>query len=364
MVSDSLLCSTNQLGSQSGAGLVVTNQLKAQAQVFDSIKTMDGIIINPSSYGVPSDPFFIDYVASEIVRTKQYKVDVAHFNGDPFYRTTEELRKLNNTFIITDCTAHDLKESIHEWETVTGFYPFKHMINPFLYDLYMRHVKTADIVLVPSRLSKTWIIDNLKVPKEKIKMIRHGTLLIDQRPLPDEFRVGYLGAIGPDKGLKYLFQAWAMFNGDGRLRLAGSNTPNLTDWRSKVIQHNPKSKIDLVGFVDIKWDFYQDCSVYVQPSVTEAFGIPLLEAMASGRPVIASRGVGSAELVKDNRDGILFDARDDKALLAAIQYFHDNPSEIKRMGDNAAQTAGRHSWDNIQKKYIKLYNEILQERSK
>ena len=81
--------------------------------------------------------------------------------------------------------------------------------------------------------------------------------------------------------------------------------------------------------------------------------------MAAGRPVIACKGAGAAELIKDGKHGFRFNIRDSAKLLEHIQYFHDNPSEIKKMGDACRKKARKFTWDRIEKEYIKLYKTIL-----
>ncbi len=354
----SLLCTTDRIGSTSGAGQVATNELKSMSRVFDDVKVLDGTLLQAASYNIPSDPFFIDYVASEMVRAKQFKIDIVHLNGDPFARTVEDVKKLNpSAKSIADCPAHELRESIREWEDVYGMYPFKHMTNSFLLNLYTLHIRTADMVVVPSIMSKKWLKKNLKI--DNFTLIRHGTNIPTYKKLPSNYVVGYIGAIGPDKGLKYLFTAWKHFTDKGKLSLAGAHTPNLMDWKKAVLSSNSKSNIEILGFVDNKWNFLDSISVYVQPSVTEGFGIPILEAMAAGRPVIASKGAGASEIVKDGKHGLLFEPRDVQKLLEHIQYFHDNPSEIKKMGDAARKQARKYTWKKAQNKYVKLYKEML-----
>ena len=61
--------------------------------------------------------------------------------------------------------------------------------------------------------------------------------------------------------------------------------------------------------VDNVGKMYNSCSVYVQPSVTEGFGIPVLEAMAYARPVIVTEGAGVYELVDDGKEGFVVPIR-------------------------------------------------------
>ena len=90
--------------------------------------------------------------------------------------------------------------------------------------------------------------------------------------------------------------------------------------------------------------------IFVMPSLCESFGKVILEAMASGLPVIATTNTGARDVVKDGKHGFIIPIRDSKAIKDKIQYFYDNPSEIKRMGKNARKVAENYTWDRYSEK--------------
>jgi glycosyltransferase involved in cell wall biosynthesis len=110
---------------------------------------------------------------------------------------------------------------------------------------------------------------------------------------------------------------------------------------------------------DISVRTYDECSVYVQPSVTESFGIPVLEAMAHSRPVIVTNGAGVSELVEDGKEGFVVPIRSASAIAEKIQYFFENPQEIKRMGRNARAKAEKYTWARVENKYRNLIKDLL-----
>lgn len=83
------------------------------------------------------------------------------------------------------------------------------------------------------------------------------------------------------------------------------------------------------------YPFYKKCSVFILPSYHEGTPRTSLEAMAVGRPVITTDAPGCKETVIEGRTGFKIPVRDVQALVNRIEYFINNPNEIKKMGENA-----------------------------
>ena len=102
---------------------------------------------------------------------------------------------------------------------------------------------------------------------------------------------------------------------------------------------------------------YRACDAFVLPSVSEGLSNALLEAMASGLPVVASRVGGTAEAVEDGVSGLLFDPADPAAEEGAVRRLLDEPGLAARMGAAArARALSRYSLDAVAERYLKLYN--------
>jgi glycosyltransferase involved in cell wall biosynthesis len=110
--------------------------------------------------------------------------------------------------------------------------------------------------------------------------------------------------------------------------------------------------------------FYHVASdVVVVPSLQEAWGLVATEAMACGKPVVASRVGGLPDQVIDGYNGFLVSPRDPKALADRILYFLENPSEAKRMGLNGRRLAEeRFDIEKRVDKIVKLYKELVEKR--
>lgn len=103
------------------------------------------------------------------------------------------------------------------------------------------------------------------------------------------------------------------------------------------------------------------CEMLVQPSRSEAFGIALLEAMAAGKPVVATRVGGIPELVAEGQTGLLVSPEDPRTLSEAICTLLDDRSLASRLGSKAREVARDYGWDRIAERYIAAYLEVLAE---
>jgi len=344
---------TTNLNLESGGGIVSLHEEKALETVTYVERVITDSDINCKLPKLPNTAraFLWDYLTAN--ELKNYKVNIAFFNGSPFGITT---RLLKPAKIIVDVPAHNAEISIEEFEKLGISYPFMHMKDPFLWSVYSQHIKNADVTLCPSRMSAKYITKKLSL-KNKVIVIPHGCFLPEETNTEHpNFNITHVGTNSPDKGQIYLVQAWRQLRQrielSGNLFMVGRGTSIWTSFGAFCFAHVPN-----IGKV------YKKCSVYVQPSVTEGFGLPVLEAMAYARPVIVTKGAGASELVEDGKDGFVVPIRNAGAIKEKLQYFYDNPSEIERMGKNARKKAEKHSWKIIETKYQKLIQEVLNEHS-
>jgi glycosyltransferase involved in cell wall biosynthesis len=92
--------------------------------------------------------------------------------------------------------------------------------------------------------------------------------------------------------------------------------------------------------------FYAAADVYVGPSLEDAYGLPILEAMACGLPVVASARAGASEIIRDRENGfVLQDPEDARQLAELLRQLCSDLQLRQRLGDAAARTAQENSWD-------------------
>ena len=104
--------------------------------------------------------------------------------------------------------------------------------------------------------------------------------------------------------------------------------------------------------------YYRSADICIIASRHEGFPITLLEAMASGIPVIASNIGSLQEILSDSKDGILFNVEDAEALSKTILTLYHDKDLRKIISNNALKTVANYSWENVAEKYISLYNTL------
>jgi glycosyltransferase involved in cell wall biosynthesis len=216
--------------------------------------------------------------------------------------------------------------------------------------LAVEHARRADGIIVNSDYTRQQVIQRLGIGAEKITVCSPGRP--DWRPRVQPARVGpilFLGTLEPRKNLHRLLEAYALLldrrPGTPELVLAGAlGAPSrdlFTGPRSPV---HAIDRVRMTGYVsdDERHRLYSDASMLVLPSLDEGFGIPALEAMTLGVPVVASDRGALPEVV--GAAGILVNPDDGSALAAAMARVLDEPELARQMASSGLEQSMRFSW--------------------
>ena len=104
--------------------------------------------------------------------------------------------------------------------------------------------------------------------------------------------------------------------------------------------------------------YLSKCSFFVLPSEAEAFGVVIIEAMASGKPVIARDTIGPRDIISHGRNGFLFNNKEE--LRKYLFLLLTNKSMRKKMGRNARNLVEeKYTFSKIAKRYLELYESII-----
>ena len=167
----------------------------------------------------------------------------------------------------------------------------------------------------------------------------------------------------PEKGHTYLFQALPGIRKrvarDVVVLVAGAG-PFEEAYRQQVRALGCDDIVRFLGFRRDVWDLMAAADLVVLPSVAEAFGLVLAEALYLGTPVVASRVGGIPEIVDDGIDGVLVPPADSGALADAIVRLLNDGQERQRLaGAGREKVRGRFSFEQMARGYEQLYERLL-----
>lgn len=187
----------------------------------------------------------------------------------------------------------------------------------------------------------------------------------------EEFKDGklnilFVGRMEKRKGLNYLLDAFAQVKKEvpnSRLIAVGPGTRLRRKYEKQVARHGLKDVV-FVGFASYQElpRYYQTADVFCAPATgSESFGIILLEAMALGKPIVASNIEGYASVISDGVDGVLVPPRDSQSLAQAlIDLLNDEPRR-REMGANGRTKALGYGWESIARHILDYYQRVLSE---
>ncbi len=177
----------------------------------------------------------------------------------------------------------------------------------------------------------------------------------------DKLIVGTVARMAPQKGLKHFVAAIATMGDrlDAHYLIAGDG-PLRGELEAQAKDLGVREKIMFPGFCQNINEVLKVIDIFVVPSVSEGLSITAIEAMAAGRPVIASRVGGLPEVVADGQTGILVPAGDSDGLADAIMRLGSDKALAHKMGQNGVVMAGqKFSIDGMITATEGLYNRIL-----
>ncbi len=194
-----------------------------------------------------------------------------------------------------------------------------------------------------------------------------------QLPLPElndgMINILFVGRLEKRKGLRYLLRGFAIVKAsrpDTRLVVAGSYDERQRQVYERLVRESGLSDVVFVGYVsnDDLPRYHHSAQIFCAPNTgNESQGIILLEAMAAGRPVVASNIGGFAEVITHGVEGLLVRPQDGEALGQALLELVNDPEQRRAMGIKGSERAQHYSWDRVSQQVLSYYERLAYERS-
>jgi glycogen synthase len=173
-----------------------------------------------------------------------------------------------------------------------------------------------------------------------------------------------IGRMVPQKGFDVLIEAFAKAGLQSHDLLIAGEGPERNTLEQLSQKHGLTGSVHFIGRADRETaaSLFKGCSFFVLPSRQEPMGIVNLEAMASGKAVIASRTGGVPEIVIENETGLLVPPADATALAEALRRLADNDLLRARLGMAGEKRAENFTWAAIANSYRHIYEKALTEK--
>ncbi len=229
-----------------------------------------------------------------------------------------------------------------------------------------RAVRKSVAVIAISEFTKSDLVDFSRIDGSKVTVTLEAADVISTPPTPlvdlqkKQF-IMYIGRPTPHKNLERLIQAHALLRSqhpDLILVLAGKKDANYQRIEASI----PAKQRPYVYFTDfvtegqLRW-LYEHCAAYVFPSLAEGFGLPGLEAMMHGAPVVSSNATCLPEVHGDGAH--YFDPLDTAAMADAISAVLTDQALRQKLITAGAAQAAKYSWRRMAEQTLAIYDRVL-----
>lgn len=148
--------------------------------------------------------------------------------------------------------------------------------------------------------------------------------------------IGSIGRLHSVKNYSSLIRAISLLNNKKiKLEIAGDG-PERVGLEKMIIELGLSDQVTLLGHIDNINDLFPRWDIYIQPSLSEGFGLTVVEAMTAGLPVIVTPKGALTEIVEDGKSGIITKNEEPKGLMDAVQKLINNRSLAQKLGSKAA----------------------------
>ena len=228
-----------------------------------------------------------------------------------------------------------------------------------------RVAKSSARIIVPSKYVKRELTEFAAIDPEKILVTYEAAEKINNKAEPvkvlqDDKFIMYVGRPLPHKNLERLIEAYVKVKETNpKLKLALIGKKDILYQRlEKKIQKQGIRGVVITDFVtegQLRW-LYENAAAYVFPSLSEGFGLPALEAMAHGTPVVSSNATCLPEIYGDA--AIYFDPTDTDEMANKIADVLNNEKLAKKLAQTGLKQAGKYSWQKMAEQTLDIYKNV------
>lgn len=316
-----------------------------------NVERVGRVIFVPMNGTLVTVPFLNPSVVRAFFMKNSF--DIVHLHGPFFPGLSHWALKYSNA----PCVATFHTTGFSEITIGAGLYqklfPFyKNLkarigVSPVAVDFIKPYIP-GDYLIVPNGVDTSHFSPSGKKHK-KIEKIEGKKLL-------------FLGRLDTRKGLGQLLPAFKLLQKemDIHLIVAGKG-PEKPRYEKFVKENNLSERTHFLGYIPNEElpSIYRSCNIYCSPALGgETFGIVLLEAMASGTPVVSSNIAGYRQVINDGENGLLFDPHSPQDIKQKISRLLQNENLKKKLIENGLESAKQYDWLNVTDRILEIYRSV------
>jgi glycosyltransferase involved in cell wall biosynthesis len=219
----------------------------------------------------------------------------------------------------------------------------------------------ATAIITVSAFTKSQVVSLLGVPAEKVHVVHHGTRSLPKAGVGAERQriVLNVGAIQKRKNIERLVEAFESVDQAWRLVLVGSSGYGAEEILARIERSPARERITVTGYVsqEVLAGWYAQAMIFAFPSLDEGFGMPVLEAMANGIPVVTSNRSALPEVAGDA--AWLVDPHDTGALTGALQTLTGQPELREDLAQRGVRRVQQFTWEKAVQETWSIYVQVL-----
>ena len=274
-------------------------------------------------------------------------------------------------------TVHDMLEHMSGLRRQTGFAGAWHM------QMTRQVLRGAVRIFAVSNFTRTEIEKLFQIPAGQVEVVynaiddrflRGHASATDRELIEQRYQVNYpfllyAGRISPHKNVVRMIEAFSALKGelekeqaypDLKLIIIGDDLSGNPDLRRTVVRSCVQNDVRFLGFVPIEVlrIFYDSAKIFVFPSLYEGFGLPPLEAMAHGTPVVTSNATSLPEVV--GNAAVLVNPENVFEIMRALHRVLMDQGLRERMKERGYKQVTKFSWENSVQRVLDVYREVAQ----
>lgn len=256
--------------------------------------------------------------------------------------------------VVQDLTSGGIDWQREKWKSGFG--------SKFIRQGEKNAVKYADAIIVLSKgvqdyFRNTYGRETCFIPNGVNRPeVRNADMITDKFGLTKDSYILFLGRLVPEKGIRYLIEAFKEIKTDKKLVIAGGSSDTVSFMRELKELAKNDDRIIFTGFVQGQMldELYSNAYIYTLPSDLEGMPLSLLEAMSYGNCCVVSDIAECVEVVEDK--ALIFEKSNVNDLREKLQRSCENPEKVEKYKKQAADfICEKYNWDTVVRETMKLY---------